>query len=66
MVLTLGLVGALPFAFAYALLSLVNTVGIWLLRFATGEPWNGECYVVPPVLLALVLTADGRLRAHHP
>ncbi|USZ66665.1 M48 family metalloprotease [Halorussus salilacus] len=55
MVLTLAFVLALPFGFVYTLLFLLNTVGLDLLEFATNEPWNGQFYVNPVVLTAVVL-----------
>ncbi len=54
MALTLGLIGLLPFAFAYTLLFSLTTVGVELLSFATERPWNGEFYVNPLVLVGLV------------
>ncbi|WP_244605197.1 M48 family metalloprotease [Halorussus halobius] len=52
MVLTLAFVVILPFAFAYTLLYLLNTVGLDLLEMLTGDPWNGEFYVHPGLLAA--------------
>lgn len=43
--LSLIVIVVLPFAFVYAMLYAVNTVGIELLELATGEPWNGTVHL---------------------
>ncbi|WP_435181580.1 M48 family metalloprotease [Halorussus sp. AFM4] len=53
--LTLAFVLLLPFAFAYVMLFLLNTVGLELLEFATERPWNGEFYVDPLLLVGAVV-----------
>jgi heat shock protein HtpX len=50
----LVLVVVLPFVFAWVALLTMNTVGVWLLEFATERPWNGNFYVNPLVLVGLV------------
>lgn len=39
------LVTLLPVAFVYVLLELLNSVGLWSLRMATGNVWAGELYL---------------------
>ncbi|SEH13215.1 heat shock protein HtpX [Natronorubrum sediminis] len=55
MLLALGLVVCLPFAFVYTFLFLVNTVGIPLLEWANERPYHGEFYIDPLVLSVVVL-----------
>ncbi|MEZ3164296.1 M48 family metalloprotease [Halorubrum sp. RMP-47] len=54
MLVATGLVVALPFAFVYAFVFLINAVGLPLLEWANGRPYTGEVYV-DPVLLAVVV-----------
>ncbi|MFP8952004.1 M48 family metalloprotease [Natrialbaceae archaeon A-arb3/5] len=54
MLVALGLLVALPFAFVYTFVFLANTVGIALLEWANERPYHGEFYV-DPVLLAVVV-----------
>uniref|UniRef100_A0A7D6GM82 M48 family metalloprotease n=2 Tax=Natrinema zhouii TaxID=1710539 RepID=A0A7D6GM82_9EURY len=54
MLVAIGLLVVLPFAFVYTFLFLSNTVGIALLEWANGRPYHGEFYV-DPVLLTLVV-----------
>lgn len=55
MALTVAFVLALPFGFAYAILFLLNTVGVGLLEMLTAEPQDGEFYAHPGVLAAGVV-----------
>jgi heat shock protein HtpX len=55
MLVTLVMVVLLPVGFAYALVYLVNTVGIQLLRFATNDPWAGRFYVEWYLVAGLVV-----------
>ena len=54
MLVATGLVVALPFAFVYAFVFLINTVGLPLLEWANERPYTGEVYV-DPILLAVVV-----------
>ncbi|ELY54000.1 M48 family metalloprotease [Natronolimnohabitans innermongolicus] len=54
MLVALGLLVVLPFAFVYTFVALANTVGIALLEWANERPYHGEFYV-DPVLLAVVV-----------
>ncbi|MFC6764295.1 M48 family metalloprotease, partial [Natrinema soli] len=54
MLVAIGLLVVLPFAFVYTFLFLANTVGIALLEWANERPYHGEFYV-DPVLLTLVV-----------
>jgi heat shock protein HtpX len=54
MLVALGLIVCLPFAFVYTFVFLANTVGIALLEWANERPYHGEFYV-DPVLLTIVV-----------
>jgi len=54
MLVATALVVALPFAFVYAFVFLINAVGLPLLEWANERPYTGEVYV-DPVLLAVVV-----------
>jgi len=57
-----GLVIALPFAFAYTFVYLINEIGLPLLEWANERPYTGEVYVDPVVLAVDELFAvDGYL-----
>jgi heat shock protein HtpX len=45
--LALALVALLPVAFIYAFVFAINAIGLDLLAWATGDPYNGEVYVEP-------------------
>ena len=53
--LALALVVLLPFAFVYAALFLLNTVGIAMLEWIDGQARHGQYYVDPVVLTVVVL-----------
>lgn len=55
MLIALGLVVCLPFAFVYTFLFLANTVGISLLEWANERPYHGEFYISPVLLTIVVL-----------
>jgi heat shock protein HtpX len=55
MLVATGLVVALPFAFVYAFVFLVNAVGLPLLEWANERPYTGEFYVDPVFLAVVVL-----------
>ncbi|WP_440763391.1 M48 family metalloprotease [Natronorubrum sp. DTA7] len=55
MLVALGLIVCLPFAFVYTFVFLANTVGIALLEWANERPYHGEFYVDPLVLTVVVL-----------
>lgn len=55
MLIALGLIVCLPFAFVYTFLFLANTVGITLLEWANERPYHGEFYIDPVVLTVVVL-----------
>lgn len=59
MVVALGLIVVLPFAFVYTFLFLANTVGIALLEWANERPYTGEFYVDPILLAVIVLGGLG-------
>ncbi|MCU4719329.1 M48 family metalloprotease [Halapricum hydrolyticum] len=51
----LALVLTLPVAFIYAFVFAINAVGLDLLSWATGKPYNGEVYVRPWLAVGVVL-----------
>ncbi|WP_238709339.1 M48 family metalloprotease [Natronorubrum halophilum] len=55
MLVALGLIVCLPFAFVYTFVFLANTIGIALLEWANERPYHGEFYVDPLVLTVVVL-----------
>ena len=55
MLVALGLIVCLPFAFVYTFVFLANTVGIALLEWANERPYHGKFYVDPVVLTVVVL-----------
>lgn len=55
MLVATGLVVALPFAFVYAFVFLINAVGLPLLEWANERPYTGEVYVDPVFLAVVVL-----------
>ncbi|MDZ5811808.1 M48 family metalloprotease [Halorubrum sp. AD140] len=55
MLIATGLVVALPFAFAYTFVYLINAVGLPLLEWANERPYTGEFYVDPVFLAVVVL-----------
>lgn len=57
MALALVLVAVLPVAFLYAFVLAINAVGLDLLSWATGRPYNGRVYVEP--WLAVLVAGGG-------
>ena len=57
MLVALGLIVVLPFAFVYTGVHLANTAGIDLLELATGRPYTGEFHVDPLLLSVVVFGA---------
>ena len=55
MLVATALVVALPFAFVYAFVFLINAVGLPLLGWANERPYTGEVYVDPVFLAVVVL-----------